>query len=108
MLTNETLQEMIQGLRLREDRALQKELRLLGFDLTSSLGVKELKARVTLQEQPSRMEPGRRCIEIFVDGKLCGIVLGGAYRTLKDGAALIEAEVRKLECPEPVEGDLPC
>lgn len=40
MLTNETLDSMISGLRLREDRALQHELRILGFDLTSSLGAK--------------------------------------------------------------------
>lgn len=52
------------------------------------------------------MEPGRRYIEIFVDEKLCGTVLGGAYRTYPAGAALIEAEVRKLEMPEATEGDL--
>ena len=106
MLTNETLDGMISGLRLREDRALQRELRILGFDLTSSLGVKEVQARVQLREEPALMDPGRRCIEIFVDGKLCGTVLGSAYRTYPAGAALIEVEVRKLEAPEPVEGDL--
>lgn len=106
MLTNETLDSMISGLRLREDRALQHELRILGFDLTSSLGAKEVQARVTLREEPSMMEPGRRYIEIFVDEKLCGTVLGGAYRTYPAGAALIEAEVRKLEMPEATEGDL--
>jgi hypothetical protein len=107
MLTNETLDGMIAGLRLREDIALRRELRVLGFDLTSSAGAAEVKARVQLREEPSLMEPGRRRIEIFVDGKLCGAVLGSAYRTFKDGAALIDEEVRKLEYPESVEGDLP-